>query len=491
MKTGCTDLSPTDSVILLILSLLFVLSFSTTTSPIYAGWRFWYGGDSGVFQEMGYCIIYGKKPYIDFFDHKGPVLFAIQALGLTISRNWGILALQVLSLFVTLVYCFKTSSLFINHRAAKHAIILSALFVLFAYYQRGNTSEEWCLPFISVCVYLYLKEKCTDGDVPTWIFLMMGLSSGFIFLIRANSAAPILGFFIYDCVINLRNRRFSKLITNLALVASGAFFVVAISIISFIVLYGIEVTKEMLYATFTFNILYIHNGIENTGTIQAIKFITPLLFFVIITATSINKTSSPTCFSLILTYLISAIACGTKSFDHYVIIFIPLFVVTISISICRGRKINMLFYAVVVLVCLITAKPTINCLIARSLNRKEIPNLADEFQSFVALKTSEEKKSIYNYHGCLPVYCFVNNQMLQCSRIAFPTHLSISPKLLQNDIEHGVKEIKPEWIIVRDTSEIADYDKNFVATHYIIKDSLEDNYSKFFCLKKLHTLYSI
>ena len=75
---------------------LFVFLFSCTTSPLYEHHPFWFYGDSGVFQEIGVCLLQGGTPYVDLFDHKGPVLWFIQALGKWINSQWGILLLQSL-----------------------------------------------------------------------------------------------------------------------------------------------------------------------------------------------------------------------------------------------------------------------------------------------------------------------------------------------------------------------------------------------------------
>ena len=38
------------------------------------------GCDSCVFKQMGLAILSGKTPYLDLFDHKGPVIYFINAL---------------------------------------------------------------------------------------------------------------------------------------------------------------------------------------------------------------------------------------------------------------------------------------------------------------------------------------------------------------------------------------------------------------------------
>ena len=64
--------------------LLFVASafagalvFSPSTSPLYSDW----GYDSAMFQTIGKYWAQGHLPYVELFDHKGPIIFFINALG--------------------------------------------------------------------------------------------------------------------------------------------------------------------------------------------------------------------------------------------------------------------------------------------------------------------------------------------------------------------------------------------------------------------------
>lgn len=47
----------------------------------------YYGGDSAVFILIGKMFNAGKVPYVDFFEHKGPTLIFIEAIGLKDSRT--------------------------------------------------------------------------------------------------------------------------------------------------------------------------------------------------------------------------------------------------------------------------------------------------------------------------------------------------------------------------------------------------------------------
>ena len=45
------------------------------------------GMDNGVFLYGGQQLLVGKTPYLDFWDHKGPLIYFINALGLMIGKG--------------------------------------------------------------------------------------------------------------------------------------------------------------------------------------------------------------------------------------------------------------------------------------------------------------------------------------------------------------------------------------------------------------------
>lgn len=95
--------------------------------------------DSGVFLYFGQQIIQGDIPYRDMWDHKGPVIYYINAIGVLIGRGsiWGLYVIEYLSLLC---------SLFLGYSVMRRAFglipaIFSSILLLFGYYyviEHGN-----------------------------------------------------------------------------------------------------------------------------------------------------------------------------------------------------------------------------------------------------------------------------------------------------------------------------------------------------------------
>ena len=103
-------------LLFLLIAISIILLFSKATSPLYDGS---YSVDDSIFKVIGKGILNGYVPYKDLFDHKGPILFLIQALGLLINKNVGIFILQILNLFVTIIYMDKIIELLLLNKKIK------------------------------------------------------------------------------------------------------------------------------------------------------------------------------------------------------------------------------------------------------------------------------------------------------------------------------------------------------------------------------------
>src|SRR5689334_17436684 len=65
--------------------------------------------DSGVFLYVGWRFLNGDIPYRDVWDHKPPLIYFIDALGLILTPHslWGVWFLQIIFIFFTFFFIYK------------------------------------------------------------------------------------------------------------------------------------------------------------------------------------------------------------------------------------------------------------------------------------------------------------------------------------------------------------------------------------------------
>ena len=132
--------------ILVIFSFVFLLLFSYSTSPLYL----LEGCDNTVFKTMGLAICNGKVPYVDIFDHKGPIFYLIQTIAESISLNrWGLFAIQFISLSISVVVWHKIANIYLSPKKSTFSVLL--MFFMYFYLIEGGILPKNIL----CCLFLY------------------------------------------------------------------------------------------------------------------------------------------------------------------------------------------------------------------------------------------------------------------------------------------------------------------------------------------------
>lgn len=475
--------------VLFLASVLFVFLFSCTTSPLYENHPFWFHGDSGIFQEMGVCLVQGGTPYVDLFDHKGPILWFIQAFGIWISPRWGIMILQSLSLFCTLVLWYKTARLIIGKPSLSIVVSLSGLLFLLAFYQRGNLCEEWCLPFISLPIYLYFyrwrKKQIPQPLYNTLDSFVIGLCVGTIAMIRLNNTAPIIGFVLWDFIMCLKHKEYKRLWTDIAAICIGMAIIFLGCALFFLIKAGWNGVYEMIYGTFVFNFEYYNApydydfGLKLKNTLPVIGFILASLFLFIF-----DKKHKKTTFPLVISYIISFFAIGSNGFVHYMMIFIPLFITTICFLYKCSKTSTFVAIATIAIPTCYLGYEAADHLLFRLRGKTANTEINDGFHRFIESIPENERKTIYNAGlNHLGAGLFADENIYQCNRIIYGGHVAISPRLQEYQNTHGIKELQPSWVLTQGPKPIAS--DEYMQTHYTLTDSIPGGeFDPIWCWKK-------
>jgi len=185
----------------LILSFI-VLFFCSKNSPFYP-MNDWV--DANAFFTVGKGMMQGRVPYLDFFEQKGPLLYLIYGLGSLFSYDSfiGVFLLEVLSFSVFLFFCAKIIQLFFEKKYAYFLLpcFASVLTITFSF-SHGGSAEEFCLPFLAIscyCYLRYLKEQYPKKMSYSLLFIN-GFLAGIITVIKYT----ILGFwfaFMFTMII--------------------------------------------------------------------------------------------------------------------------------------------------------------------------------------------------------------------------------------------------------------------------------------------------
>ena len=183
--------------------------------------------DSSVFLYIGKRMLEGKLPYRDLFDHKGPILYFIEYLGLRLShgKTDGVWILEVLNLLWTSALMFRLGLLAANNRSSCYlAVMMTVIVCGWKVWQGGNFTEEYALPWITMTALVFFRFFQTGSYRLRDIF-MVGFSFAVVFLLRANMIAVWAAYLPLVLVFFLREKQYSNL------GKCAALFVLGISVV--------------------------------------------------------------------------------------------------------------------------------------------------------------------------------------------------------------------------------------------------------------------
>ena len=427
------------------------------------------GYDSCVFKQMGLALVQGKELYKDLFDHKGPIIFYINALAIYLNvGRWGLFLLHVLNYTAVFYLWYKICLLFGCKYKSSFLVIVSGLMLYVTLSTiEGNRIEDWIMFPLSYGVYVGLKDvfgKSTNN----FDYLMLGIFSGVIIFMRANSGVILFCTFvllIYQSFICQNVGRIIKIIFY----AFVGFLLVTLSIfLHFYISWGWQGIDNLIFGTFLFNFSVFNNVLEINGWYT---YLLHLCFFVISSVLCLyKKTLSPTVFiyligCVILTYFL----VGRAKFDYYLIIIIPLYIPVLA-SIFSSKR----YYLLLIFLILLLAKQKIirenisNTVMERERYQKEF-RLVDRIMDQIP---QEDRTSIWNYNANVDGLQILQRKgITQCNMVLWNHQLGYSDRL-RNEIKGKLENHPPQWIIVeKEKPYINKADSLFIHNNYQIADS--------------------
>ena len=114
--------------------------FFTIQSPLHPWNLAVTGTDSSVFKTVSMMMARGSIPYVDTFDHKGPLLYILNWLGDRISLYRGVWVIEMIFLIATFFMLYKIARL-VCKKSVSCIVVFLSISLLFGYFDGGNISE--------------------------------------------------------------------------------------------------------------------------------------------------------------------------------------------------------------------------------------------------------------------------------------------------------------------------------------------------------------
>lgn len=288
--------------------------------------------DSSVFRTVALHMQRGLMPYRDIFDHKGPLIYIYDWLGMEIAYWRGIWIIEFISLFVCVILLYKIARLICN-RLYSCLVVLIAMAPLYVYFEGGNLTEEYAMPFIAGALYIF-AEYFLKGKINRVRLFLCGFSCAAVCLLRANMISVWAVFCIAVLIQCILQKRTKNLIFFLVWFFIGA---AAITIPIFTWLAGNGAFVDFIQDYWIFNIMYTKKGTWSTPLSKRINFNyflnTPYVLVSAISAIYTGKQKKDLFHLFYVIYIFSTlllICMSGMPSDSYGMILVPMMVYPIA-----------------------------------------------------------------------------------------------------------------------------------------------------------------
>ncbi|MBO4680903.1 MAG: hypothetical protein J5623_03290 [Clostridiales bacterium] len=207
--------------------------------------------DQSVFQYIARIIEHGGVPYRDVFDHKGPLIYFINLLGIKINYEYGIWWVEFATLFISLCGAYMISRRFLNRPLSLIVAILSfaSLVGSFAY---GNLTELYALPFQIFSLYFFVEYHQLQTTSNFKVFLC-GMFFSAVILLKLNLIAVWVVFLICIFVSMIRKKKYRFLLSCILYFCIGMLLL----ILPFVIYFWINgAINDFIYDYLIFNTIY-------------------------------------------------------------------------------------------------------------------------------------------------------------------------------------------------------------------------------------------
>jgi hypothetical protein len=289
--------------------------------------------DSTVFQYLGSRLLDGEIPYRDIWDHKGPIIYFIDALGYAVGFGSpvGIWVLEFASVTLASMLGFIALRRFFD---TPSALIASVMWImtLTVVLQRGNLTETWALPaqFGSLLLLTFIPNarRLKNKRRLALIAFGIGVLGSFAFFLRPNLISIWIAM---AAVLIFRSFRREQLRENLRFVSfvfAGGTMLALIFVIFF---WANNAIAELWDQMFVYNLTYTSSVTISDRVISTLR-----LFTTVARSGAGMMIASGLGFLIVLVMLVSKLSDRSSEFRIPVIVLVAIIALPMEILFSSG-----------------------------------------------------------------------------------------------------------------------------------------------------------
>jgi len=439
----------------LALTVLFALVYYIFTTPLGPS----VGSDNAIYMTMGTAMARGYAPYTQIFDHKGPLVFILQAIPQILSGGYSfsmIFVQQIVFLFV----CLRLLNRISEELGAPGVVVQLVYLALIAVnVGGGNLTEEYTNVFTLAGILIILRTF--GGGLPQkteGIFAraaVLGAMNMLCFLTRANNVLVLCAMTLAIAAWMLLARRMDLLWRCMGGFALGL-AAAALPVIIWLAMKG--ALAESIYGAILHNMMYAETG----GASRLHMLLSDVYGRKAMLMAALSLAGAAACVrknpGLALSMVSGAAAAGVAAFishkfyQHYLLLGAPLAAVGAAkaLAVCRlhKSKVYPALAAAAALVCVVFLAVE-----GVQMNRTRIEERGDwdlftrQAQELYAQVPEEERDSFMAYR--VEPKWYVAAEALPCMRFYFLQEIlaDADPKVMDEIVDRFQTD-PPKWLVI-------------------------------------------
>ena len=253
-------------VFLILVVTIVTITIVSKSSPLYP---FNDGVDVNAFMTMGRSLLYGKVPYKDLYDHKGPFLYVIYLTAVLISETSfiGVWLWEIVACFFFLLFSYKIIEDCSKTLSLLFIPVLAAVVYGSAAFLNGGLVEEFSLPIFAYAIYIGFEMLDDKRQLKNSSSLIIGITSGILFWMKFNLCMFYLGWIFAIACVFIKRHRIKELIKMCFLILAGIVLVTVPLIIYFAANNGLN----DLFKVYFYDNMFTYSEADNRTLFKIIK----------------------------------------------------------------------------------------------------------------------------------------------------------------------------------------------------------------------------
>lgn len=258
----------TVTVLLCALMAALLLLLCSMCSPLYPI-NIW--DDANCLLTVGRAMKEGRVLYRDIYEQKGPLLYLIHMLAAMIADRsfFGVFLFEVASMTAVLFFARKLMRLWVGkHSAWAGTILFGACVLVSRSFARGDSAEEFCLPFLMAALYIVCAHARRNKEgLPAKRMLILGVLAGCVATIKYTVLGLFIGLCLAQGIAQLKERD-----ARGVLISAGAFLLgMALPVLPWIAYFAAHGALVDAYTAYIHNNIFLYNAAERSVTEIALE----------------------------------------------------------------------------------------------------------------------------------------------------------------------------------------------------------------------------